>query len=293
MPRSCIQCDRSPARHGLLCSACRQRLSTSPHLLPEHIQSDGEWDNARAWLIDSWGRPHPLSGDRIALGRLASSQLFIGDASVSRRHAVLSGSGTHWSVRDLRSRNGTFIDNQPVHRSALLSHRSCLLVGEVPFYYCISEHELPTIEVAPEATQEHVRVGGFHCSIQSPHLRQQSVWLVADTDDDPERAGGRLVFRSADTQPSEMRLTPLNFQLLKNLCERQLQTPTLRRSSACVSARSLAQRLPFRSPRADEEDVRQRIRRLRQLLRQANINELIQANPPHGYYVAWPVSAAA
>jgi hypothetical protein len=54
----------------------------------------------------------------ITLGRDAGNSIVLADASVSGRHAVLRQAGQQWTLRDLGSTNGTFIENRPVHAEA-------------------------------------------------------------------------------------------------------------------------------------------------------------------------------
>jgi transcriptional regulator of acetoin/glycerol metabolism len=52
----------------------------------------------------------PLRGGRIDLGRAAQEQLFASDDRVSREHCRIEFDGTGWTVTDLDSRNGTFLN---------------------------------------------------------------------------------------------------------------------------------------------------------------------------------------
>jgi hypothetical protein len=55
----------------------------------------------------------PLEGDRVTIGNDPTNQLrFDSDATVSRTHAVLERIGGAWRIRDLGSRNGTFVNGE-------------------------------------------------------------------------------------------------------------------------------------------------------------------------------------
>ena len=63
----------------------------------------------------------PLKGSTLALpegaysvGRQASNNLFLEDHAVSRQHCVFNRSGTRCELKDLESRNGTFVNGAPV-----------------------------------------------------------------------------------------------------------------------------------------------------------------------------------
>jgi hypothetical protein len=55
----------------------------------------------------------PLAA-RVVIGRAPTATLRIGDSKVSGEHASLRWTGTSWEVRDLGSRNGTFVDGTRV-----------------------------------------------------------------------------------------------------------------------------------------------------------------------------------
>ena len=61
------------------------------------------------------GRRTQLEHDRMSVGRDATSAIPLERDSVSRQHAELvRGSDSQWSVRDLGSTNGTFVNERPV-----------------------------------------------------------------------------------------------------------------------------------------------------------------------------------
>ncbi len=60
-----------------------------------------------------------LSGARLVIGRLHGCDVCLADANVSRRHAELAAAGGTWSVRDLDSTNGTFVNGKPVAETPL------------------------------------------------------------------------------------------------------------------------------------------------------------------------------
>ena len=66
-------------------------------------------------------QPRPLSGRRLSLGRAVDNDLsYPEDTGLSRHHLVLEKIGEQWWARDLGSKNGTFINEQPVRERVLL-----------------------------------------------------------------------------------------------------------------------------------------------------------------------------
>lgn len=60
-----------------------------------------------------------LRGERVTVGRLATSGIQLTDANVSREHAAFVRDGEGWAIEDLDSTNGTMLNGVPVGRAAL------------------------------------------------------------------------------------------------------------------------------------------------------------------------------
>jgi hypothetical protein len=71
-----------------------------------------------------------LSGQRVTVGKAATNLVsFEHDATVSRLHAVLENLGHAWSVRDLGSRNGTYLNGEKISAERVLRSGDELRVG--------------------------------------------------------------------------------------------------------------------------------------------------------------------
>lgn len=105
----------------------------------------------------------PLGGKVFALseqedfsiGREPSSRLALNDPSVSRRHCVIRGKDEEWTVHDLDSRNGTFVNELPV-RERLLRHGDQVKVGESLLLFLSQEQETAPAEVAVPPAEDCV-----------------------------------------------------------------------------------------------------------------------------------------
>jgi hypothetical protein len=67
-------------------------------------------------FLDVWGQSGaervPLTSERVTVGKSRANDLVVDDPEVSRMHAVLERYPAGWCVRDLSSRNGTFVNGQ-------------------------------------------------------------------------------------------------------------------------------------------------------------------------------------
>lgn len=63
---------------------------------------------------------YPLEADEILIGRHISADIRIPDPSVSRYHAVMTVSGGIWTITDLGTKSGIYINEQRVQHSKLL-----------------------------------------------------------------------------------------------------------------------------------------------------------------------------
>jgi len=81
------------------------------------------------WITASGMAPQLLTGAHLTLGRGAESDLRIESSGVSRRHAELTRQGPVFAIRDLESRNGTFLNGRRVQHGAL-SEGDVLRLGD-------------------------------------------------------------------------------------------------------------------------------------------------------------------
>lgn len=72
--------------------------------------------------------PHPLS-----IGRAPGSVLRLNDFSVSRMHAQLRNTGEGWTLRDLGSSNGTWVNGRRVTGSAVVRPGDEVRFGQIGY----------------------------------------------------------------------------------------------------------------------------------------------------------------
>lgn len=78
---------------------------------------------------DDKGKSFPLTKETTTIGRSPDCDIRLQDESVSRNHAVIVKTRSKYVVRDLGSRNGTYIDHQPIEQDTFLLPGSVLQIG--------------------------------------------------------------------------------------------------------------------------------------------------------------------
>ena len=89
----------------------------------------------------------PLAGERAIVGRAQDNDLVLHDRRVSAVHAVLERVGPHWCVRDVGSRNGTFLNGERLLAERVLEAGDEVRLGDTRLIF-------RTPSVAAPATTE-------------------------------------------------------------------------------------------------------------------------------------------
>jgi transcriptional regulator with GAF, ATPase, and Fis domain len=98
-----------------------------------------EQDGAEPGLVKVYAghgaafEPIPLADESLVLGRGEECSLRLEDGRMSRRHAEVARHAGRWIVRDLGSRNGTFIDGQRIDGNATPNDGAVLTLGSTVF----------------------------------------------------------------------------------------------------------------------------------------------------------------
>lgn len=111
---------------------------------------------AERWELDE----HP-----VAIGRDATADIVINDAALSRRHFLISRDGNGYLLKDLGSRNGTWVDGRRA-KATKLHHHDCILAGRTLFMF--SE----TATSADRPAQDALLVGSGTGLSSSPAIAQ-------------------------------------------------------------------------------------------------------------------------
>src|SRR5205085_3499592 len=85
---------------------------------------------------DGQMRTVPLNGERLSIGRSSAAELcFPEDAGLSRQHFAFENEGEDWTVQDLGSKNGTFVNNIPLKARLILKPGDRITAGHLVIVY--------------------------------------------------------------------------------------------------------------------------------------------------------------
>jgi len=87
-------------------------------------------------------------GSPYSLGRAPDVEIRIEDEGVSRHHAEISFAGGHWTLRDMGSRNGTYVNSLAV-RECRVSPRDVIVLGTTELLVVVREPGLGEAALPP------------------------------------------------------------------------------------------------------------------------------------------------
>lgn len=281
----CLCCGAG-AEVGSLCRSCAHEVAPCEGLIPDHLRSSVDTTEAAAWIVDGFGAAHAVAA-KTAIGRSHDGEIVVLTSSVSREHAELRKTDAGWHIRDLGSRNGTYVDGTRAQGRVNLGERTLIKVGDVALWFLAEVIHEPV--AAPSMATASAGGGLVRFNIAPGSVE---LCLVGTTD---TGAGGALLSRAAGAEGwTERGLAPLEFQLLRALCTRAADEATSPSAvRGCVQTKQLARDLPFQSKYANEENVRQVVRRLRAVLGELGVDTVLAVAPGRGYYLSCPVSVSA
>jgi DNA-binding CsgD family transcriptional regulator len=109
--------------------------------------------------VEVWGRSgralRALDAERMTVGTLESNDVVVDADGVSRVHAVLERFGDAWCVRDLGSRNGTFVNGARIIGERALHSGDEIVLGRLRllFHGPAGGNETAAIAQPPPLTQ--------------------------------------------------------------------------------------------------------------------------------------------
>jgi hypothetical protein len=269
---------------GSLCRTCAGDVPPCDGLIQDHLRSNVAAMDAEAWLVDGFGSAHALA-EKSTIGRNHEDQIVVLAASVSREHAELKKTDAGWTIRDLGSRNGTFVDGVKCQGRATLPARAVIKVGDVAMWFLAEVADEPA---APPTMETAAAGGGV---VRYGFGPPGGIELLLAGGSETTTGGALLARAPCTTAWKNHDLAPLEFQLLRSLCVRahaEADSPATARG--CVPTKQFVRDLPWQSKYANDENVRQVVRRLRAALTEAGADGILAVVPGRGYYLSCPVT---
>lgn len=130
----CPECGHSNRRRAETCASCGARQlpsdATTEHQAVEldaapgtvYVDRSAFGRHQGLFVVNQGakaGARYALDSDVVSLGRDPSSDIFLDDITVSRRHAEVERDGARYSIRDVGSLNGTYVNRSLVERGEL------------------------------------------------------------------------------------------------------------------------------------------------------------------------------
>lgn len=90
---------------------------------------------ASQYLLDPIGHEHKIQYGSTILGRSIDCAVIINDVRVSREHSRIFHEGHHWYIEDLKSTNGTYLNNERVTKIMELRDGDTIQIGDTSFSF--------------------------------------------------------------------------------------------------------------------------------------------------------------
>jgi serine/threonine protein kinase len=131
-PGTCFRCGAANPPHNRFCTTCGYDLSGDRarhdrYLLPNRLPLRCRITVRNGPLT---GHSFVLHQDVTTLGRTAGNDIIIPDGTVSRNHARLIFHAGKWSLEDVGSSNGSFVNGTRITRATPVMHGDTIRLGD-------------------------------------------------------------------------------------------------------------------------------------------------------------------
>lgn len=143
----CNQCGHENPPGARFCSSCGAGLDAHHDHQTQGLEAidldDGSAELASAVTLvvtsgHRAGTKFQIGGAAASVGRHPDSDVFLDDITVSRRHVELVEGSTGYSIRDVGSLNGTYVNGVRIDGDMLLTNGDELQVGKFKLLYLVS-----------------------------------------------------------------------------------------------------------------------------------------------------------
>jgi hypothetical protein len=270
---TCLVCREQRETTGVACAECLDELAPTIAITPEQVIMAGNHPTPAA-LVDSWGRLHRMQR-RTMIGREHEEEgLRILDATISRRHACLEQRAGTWTLRDLGSSNGTYVEDCNFGTVMPIRDGERLRFGSVAFFFLDDVGAAPPVETAVDGYTVKGPI-----AIKTKEIPRLDVKDISIELREPTGGGGGVVI--IDGKP--IQLTLPQFELVSILNERARVGTEHESIRGFVHPTELIRSLSLESAVPSEDHVRQLVRRLRRVLFKAGIQNVIESRYGAGY----------
>ena len=270
---TCLVCREQRETTGVACAECLDELALTIAITPEQVSMHGTHPTPAA-LVDPWGRLHRLQR-RTTIGREHEDEgLRILDATISRRHAILELRGDTWTLRDLGSSNGTYVEDCSFGTVMPIRDGERIRFGSLAFFFLDEVGAAPQVDTSLE---------GF--TVKGPVVLKTKELPRLDVKDisvelrEPTGGGGGVAIIDGKV----VQLTLPQYELVSILYQRARVGSEHESIRGFVHPTELIRSLSLESAVPSEDHVRQLVRRLRRVLFKAGIENVIESRYGAGY----------
>ncbi len=284
----CPVCAERPAEVGVLCEECRDDLSSPIRISQEQILGRVQVATSAA-LLDLWGRPHPLDAHSRIGRQIEERGLAVLEPSVSRNHAELRFENGRWTVKDLGSANGTFVEDKLIEGDTHVQPGNRIRFGHIAFYLVEDIALLPPPKTS-RTTTTTIRPDTLQQTRTAPADPSADDFVDERTDvglpemrfrlHEPTGGGGGVI----EVDSKQVQLTTTQFELMALMIRRmaaESHQPELVRGF--VRSSELIADLSWDTREPSENHVKQLVRRVRRALIKSEIGDLIESRHRFGY----------
>lgn len=111
------------------------RPRRAPGALPSSKAAAGEAPKLVVTAGPAAGAEFVLEAAEMTCGRNADNPIAVADTSVSRKHFSVSSEGATWTITDLGSGNGTFLNGEKIEGPTVLNNGDVIVTGDTEFNY--------------------------------------------------------------------------------------------------------------------------------------------------------------
>ncbi|MDM8543467.1 FHA domain-containing protein [Desulfococcaceae bacterium HSG9] len=100
------------------------------------------------------GREYPINHTEITMGRSPRCDIHVIDKRISKHHAMIAVIQDRWTVKDLNSKNHTYVNGSTIRGTHYLEQGDQINIGDVEFKFIIPDSVFLKDELLPDAQEQ-------------------------------------------------------------------------------------------------------------------------------------------